>query len=73
MLGTSIVCALLELFSSVMPLKWLKSIFNPTVTAITVMLLGISLIRDGDEVLGLRRSLCRYDMEAAFADQRDSQ
>jgi uric acid-xanthine permease len=40
MLGTSMFCCLLEIFFSFMPLKWIKTIFPPVVTSITVMLIG---------------------------------
>ena len=46
-LGTSTVCALLEIALSFMPPKVLKRFFPPLVTGPTVMLIGISLIESG--------------------------
>ena len=47
MLGTSMVCCLLELMFSVLPIKFIKSIFPPLVTSITVMLIGVALTGTG--------------------------
>jgi NCS2 family nucleobase:cation symporter-2 len=47
MLGTSMLCCLLELFFSVMPLLWVKKIFPPIVTSITVILIGVALTGTG--------------------------
>jgi len=52
MLGTSMLCGLLELGFSVMPLKYIKRIFPPMVTAITVILIGVALIGTGMKYWG---------------------
>jgi uracil-xanthine permease len=52
MLGTSMVCALLELFLSVMPIKALKKAFPPIVTSVTVILIGVALTGTGMKYLG---------------------
>jgi xanthine/uracil permease len=52
MLGTSMVCGLLELFFSFMPLNWITIIFPPLVTSITVMLIGVSLVGTGMKYWG---------------------
>lgn len=52
MLGTSMVCCLLELFLSFLPAKALKKIFPPIVTCITVMLIGVALTGTGMKYWG---------------------
>ena len=52
MLGTSMLCCLLELFFSVMPLMWVKKIFPPIVTSITVILIGVALTGTGMKYWG---------------------
>ena len=52
LLGTSIVCCLLELFFSFVPVKYIKRIFPPIVTAVTVMLIGIALVGTGMKYWG---------------------
>ena len=52
MLGTSMVCGLLELFFSVIPVKYIKRIFPPLVTSITVMLIGVALVGTGMKYWG---------------------
>jgi uric acid-xanthine permease len=52
MLGTSMVCCLLELFLSFLPVRFITRIFPPIVTAITVMLIGIGLIGTGMKYWG---------------------
>ncbi len=52
MLGTSMVCALLELFLSIMPVKALKKIFPPIVTSVTVILIGVALTGTGMKYWG---------------------
>lgn len=47
MLGTTMFCALLELFLSFLPRKWLQALFPSLICAVTVMLIGISLIGSG--------------------------
>lgn len=46
-IGTSCVCALIEILMSFMPPRTLKKLFPPLVTGPTVMLIGISLIESG--------------------------
>lgn len=46
-LGTAMICALLEILLSFMPPKILQRIFPPIVTGPTVMLIGTSLIGSG--------------------------
>lgn len=48
-LGTQCVCALLEVFMSFIPPRWLKKIFPPLVTGPTVLLIGVALITTGME------------------------
>lgn len=52
MLGTSMVCGLLELVFAFLPLNILKSIFPPVVTSITVMLIGVALTGTGMKYWG---------------------
>lgn len=52
MLGTSMVCCLLELVLSVLPIRYLKAVFPPLVTSITVMLIGASLVGTGMKYWG---------------------
>ena len=52
MLGTSMVCCLLELFLSFLPPKKLKAIFPPIVTSITVILIGAALTGTGMKYWG---------------------
>lgn len=49
MLGTSCLCALLEIFLSFMPPKYMKKLFPSTVTGSVVLLMGVSLIKSGFE------------------------
>lgn len=49
LLGTSAVCALVEVLISFIPPKTMLRIFPPIVTGPTVMLIGISLIQSGFE------------------------
>lgn len=51
MIGTSMVCCLLELFLSFLP-KMVKRVFPPIVTAITVMLIGVALTGTGMKYWG---------------------
>mmetsp|Transcript_42333 Transcript_42333/g.42903 ORF Transcript_42333/g.42903 Transcript_42333/m.42903 type:complete len:573 (-) Transcript_42333:191-1909(-) len=51
MIGTSMVCCLLELFISFLPMVT-KRLFPPIVTAITVMLIGVSLTGTGMKYWG---------------------
>jgi NCS2 family nucleobase:cation symporter-2 len=52
MLGTSMVCGLLELFLSILPSRIIKRVFPPLVTAVTVILLGVSLVGTGMKYWG---------------------
>lgn len=52
MLGTSMVCALLEVVFSVVPGRIIKKIFPPVVCAITVTLIGVALIGTGMKYWG---------------------
>jgi uric acid-xanthine permease len=52
MIGTSMVCCLLELFFSFVPVRIIKRIFPPVVTAITVILIGVGLIGTGMKYWG---------------------
>ena len=52
MLGTSMVCALLEVVFSVVPGKVIKKIFPPVVCAITVTLIGVALTGTGMKYWG---------------------
>ncbi len=52
MLGTSMACALIELFISIMPLRFLKAVFPQVVTSITVMLIGAALTGEGMKTWG---------------------
>lgn len=52
LLGTSMLCGLLELVFSFLPLRWLKNIFPPLVTSITVMLIGVALTGTGMKYWG---------------------
>ncbi|KAI5783878.1 permease family-domain-containing protein [Peziza echinospora] len=47
LLGTSVLCALLEIGLSFLPPKLLKKIFPPIVTGPTVLLIGVKLIATG--------------------------
>ncbi|KKY24139.1 putative purine permease [Phaeomoniella chlamydospora] len=49
LLGTAIVCSLLEIALSFCKPNWLKKLFPPLVTGPTVMLIGIHLIESGFE------------------------
>ena len=52
LLGTSMVCCLLELFFSCLPVHHIKRIFPPLVTSITVILIGVALVGTGMKYLG---------------------
>lgn len=52
MLGTSLVCCLLEMGFSLLPVKKLKAIFPPIVTSITVILIGVALTGTGMKYWG---------------------
>ncbi|KAL3791436.1 hypothetical protein HJC23_011492 [Cyclotella cryptica] len=52
MLGTSMLCALLEVAFSLLPGKLLQRVFPPVVTAITVTLLGVALVGTGMKYWG---------------------
>jgi len=47
MLGTSMICCLLEVMFFILPICIVKPIFLPLVTAITVILIGVALIGMG--------------------------
>lgn len=52
MLGTAMVCCLLELFLSVLPPGTLKKIFPPIVSSVTVILIGVALTGTGMKYWG---------------------
>ena len=52
LIGTSMVCGLLELIFAFLPLKILKGIFPPVVTCITVILIGVALTGTGMKYWG---------------------
>lgn len=52
MLGTSMLCALLEVVFSVFPGKWVRKIFPPVVTAVAVTLIGVALTGTGMKYWG---------------------
>lgn len=52
MLGTSMVCCLLELGLSLLPIKTLKAIFPPIVSSVTVILIGVALTGTGMKYWG---------------------
>ena len=52
MLGTSMVCCVLEIILSLVPMKFLKKVFPPIVTSITVMLIGVALTGTGMKYWG---------------------
>ncbi len=52
MLGTSMVCCLLELGISFMPIKKIMLIFPPIVTSVTVILIGVALTGTGMKYWG---------------------
>eukprot|EP00529_Nitzschia_sp_RCC80_P012811 CAMPEP_0113497718 /NCGR_PEP_ID=MMETSP0014_2-20120614/30776_1 /TAXON_ID=2857 /ORGANISM="Nitzschia sp." /LENGTH=611 /DNA_ID=CAMNT_0000391669 /DNA_START=94 /DNA_END=1929 /DNA_ORIENTATION=- /assembly_acc=CAM_ASM_000159 len=52
MLGTSMLCCLSELFFSFLPIAYIKRLFPPLITSITVVLLGIALTGTGMKYWG---------------------
>ena len=52
MLGTSMLCCLLELFFSCLPIHHIKKVFPPLVTAVTVILIGVALVGTGMKYMG---------------------
>ena len=52
MLGTAMICGLLEVMFSVMPVKAVKKVFPPLVSGIAVMLIGASLVGTGMKYWG---------------------
>jgi NCS2 family nucleobase:cation symporter-2 len=52
MLGTVMVCCLLETFLSLMPVRWIQKVFPPLVSSITVILIGIALTGSGMKYWG---------------------
>jgi NCS2 family nucleobase:cation symporter-2 len=52
MLGTTMVCSLLELFFSFLPIKAIKKTFPPIVSSITVILIGVALTGTGMKYWG---------------------
>ena len=52
MLGTSMLCCLSELFFSFLPVAYIKRLFPPLITSITVVLLGIALVGTGMKYWG---------------------
>jgi uric acid-xanthine permease len=47
MLGTAMVCSLLELFFSAIPTRILRKLFPPVVSCVTVILIGVALTGTG--------------------------
>jgi xanthine/uracil permease len=52
LLGTSMVCSLVELVFSFMPIRYIKALFPPLVTSITVILIGVALVGTGMKYWG---------------------
>jgi len=52
MLGTAMICSLLELFLSLLPIKIIVTLIPPLVSSITVMLIGIALTGTGMKYWG---------------------
>lgn len=52
MLGTSMICALLEVLFSLFPGKYIQKIFPPVVSAVTVTLIGVALTGVGMKYWG---------------------
>jgi xanthine/uracil permease len=52
MLGTSMVCGLLELFLSLIPIRFIHRLFPPLVSSITVILIGVALTGTGMKYWG---------------------
>lgn len=52
MLGTSMVCGLLELFLSLVPIRYIHRVFPPLVSSITVILIGVALTGTGMKYWG---------------------
>lgn len=52
MLGTSMLCAVLEIIFSLMPGKVIRKIFPPVVSAVTVTLIGVALTGTGMKYWG---------------------
>ena len=50
MLGTSMLCAILEIVFSLVPVKTIKKIFPQVVSAVTVTLIGVALTGTGMKV-----------------------
>jgi xanthine/uracil permease len=46
-IGTSMIACFLEIFLSFMPIQYIKRVFPPLVTSITVMLIGVGLTGTG--------------------------
>ncbi|RUO96318.1 permease family-domain-containing protein, partial [Jimgerdemannia flammicorona] len=65
-LGTSAVCAFLEIGLSFLPPKVLKRIFPPIVTGTTVFLIGVSLITAGFESWGGGAGPCMARPETGY-------
>lgn len=55
MLGTSMLCAVLEIIFSLMPGKVIRKIFPPVVSAVTVTLIGVALTGTGMKYWGGKR------------------
>lgn len=72
-IGTAIVCALLEVAMSFTPTNYLRKIFPPLVTGPTVTLIGVSLIQTGFEGWaggsgGLGLSFVHYARQASKSE-----
>jgi uric acid-xanthine permease len=71
LLGTSMICSMLELGISFLPINTIKNMFPPLVTAITVMLIGVTLIGSGMKVCsGVLTVDCIYDSSIVLLKQQ---
>ncbi|KZF25354.1 Xanthine/uracil permease [Xylona heveae TC161] len=67
LIGTCIVCSLLEMLLSFMPPKLLKRLFPPLVTGPTVLLIGVSLVQSGFEDWAGGSGLCYSNPQGPYA------
>ena len=47
MIGTALLCSVYQIFLSIAPPMYLKRMFPPIITGITVMLIGLTLVGEG--------------------------
>ena len=52
LLGTSMVCCLVEVIFSALPIRYIKRLFPPLVTCVTVILIGVALTGTGMKYWG---------------------